>query len=325
MQETIPVIYIVTPSFNSEKTIDQTILSVVTQAGNFKIRYHVQDGASSDKTVEILKKWKSRIDTGTLPVFCKGVTFTFESAPDKGMYDAIVRGFGKFFMRPSDFMSWINADDIYQPGALALVADVGSKYSAEQISWIGGGVSIIRNDKLISHGERPAPTSVIRDGLCDGQHWYFVQQEGSFFRNFLWVMADGASALKGYKLAGDWNLWRVFAQQAELYEVPYPLGSFRLREGQISANKDEYMAEVNATVPLQSRRLALERLGQERGGPARYMLKVKYPSGELYVVKKTGTWALFHHYQKVFGDSPPIARENGEEVEVMNSPARQLG
>lgn len=317
MQEITPTIYIVTPCFNSQQTIDQTILSVVTQAGDFKIRYHVQDGASTDGTVEILNRWKSRINSGDFPIFCKGVTFTFESAPDEGMYDAIVKGFDKFVMGPSDFMSWINSDDIYLPGALALVAAVCEKYPAEQISWIGGGVSIIRNDRHITQGERPAPTSVIREGLCDGVHWYFVQQEGSFFRYLLWVMVDGAAALKSRKLAGDWNLWRLFARQAELYELPVPVGSFRLREGQISADMDKYMAEVNATVPLQNRRKSLKKLGKGRGGPIRYMIKTRYPSGDLYVVKKTGTWALFHYYKKVFGDNPPIPSESGEEVEVM--------
>jgi len=45
---------IVTPVLNGEKFLDQSILSVVSQAGPFTIRYHVQDGGSKDRTLEIL-------------------------------------------------------------------------------------------------------------------------------------------------------------------------------------------------------------------------------------------------------------------------------
>src|ERR1700730_3330723 len=45
---------IVTPVLNGEKFLDQTVLSVVSQAGPFTIRYHVQDGGSKDGTLQIL-------------------------------------------------------------------------------------------------------------------------------------------------------------------------------------------------------------------------------------------------------------------------------
>ena len=45
---------IVTPVFNGEKFLDQSILSVVSQTGPFTIRYHVQDGGSKDRTSEII-------------------------------------------------------------------------------------------------------------------------------------------------------------------------------------------------------------------------------------------------------------------------------
>ena len=35
---------IVTPCLNAERFIDETIFSVVSQAGPFRIRYHIQDG-----------------------------------------------------------------------------------------------------------------------------------------------------------------------------------------------------------------------------------------------------------------------------------------
>ena len=52
---------IVTPVLNGEKFLDQTILSVVSQAGPFSIRYHIQDGGSKDATLKLLAAWKARL------------------------------------------------------------------------------------------------------------------------------------------------------------------------------------------------------------------------------------------------------------------------
>ena len=49
---------IVTPVFNGARFLDETILSVLAQAGPFGLRYHVQDGGSTDGTVEKLAAWK---------------------------------------------------------------------------------------------------------------------------------------------------------------------------------------------------------------------------------------------------------------------------
>jgi hypothetical protein len=50
--------FIVTPSFNGASTIERTIISVVTQAGDFELNYHIEDGGSIDLTLAISKLWK---------------------------------------------------------------------------------------------------------------------------------------------------------------------------------------------------------------------------------------------------------------------------
>src|ERR1700736_6170418 len=52
---------IVTPVLDGEKFLDQTILSVVSKAGPFTIRYQIQDGGSKDATLKLLAAWKSRL------------------------------------------------------------------------------------------------------------------------------------------------------------------------------------------------------------------------------------------------------------------------
>jgi glycosyltransferase involved in cell wall biosynthesis len=57
---------IVTPSLNAARFIDETIFSVLSQAGLFRIRYHVQDGGSADGTLEKLARWRRLVEAGHL-------------------------------------------------------------------------------------------------------------------------------------------------------------------------------------------------------------------------------------------------------------------
>ena len=54
--------FIVTPVLNAIGTIDRTIWSIVAQAGDLDIHYHVQDGVSTDGTVERLRDWSRRLE-----------------------------------------------------------------------------------------------------------------------------------------------------------------------------------------------------------------------------------------------------------------------
>jgi glycosyltransferase involved in cell wall biosynthesis len=60
-------------------TIDQTISSVINQAGQFSIRYHIQDGGSTDGTLEKIQIWQNRILNQLHPIYCKNIVFTYES------------------------------------------------------------------------------------------------------------------------------------------------------------------------------------------------------------------------------------------------------
>jgi glycosyltransferase involved in cell wall biosynthesis len=261
-----PVIYIVTPCMNAASTIDQTILSVLSQAGDFSIRYHIQDGGSTDGTIEKLEQWKRRLDEGSLPVFCRNIVFTYASAADQGMYDALVKGFAVMSIPSVAFMTWINADDFLFPFAFVHVLNTHRNLPGK-ILWLGGQVSVIdekRNSWCMP--ERLLPTEVIASGLCDGKHWDFVQQEGTFFRKDLWDKAQKEGAFVGFKLAGDWNLWRIFARHATYYQLPWPLGTFRKQEGQLTQTSwDGYHAEIDAVVSQIDRLEIFKKLsGRER-------------------------------------------------------------
>ena len=87
-------ISIVTATYNSEKTLEETMLSVLSQ--NHKDFEHIiVDGASKDSTMEIVKKYEEKYE-GKLK---------YISEPDKGIYDAMNKG---IMMATGDIIGLLN-------------------------------------------------------------------------------------------------------------------------------------------------------------------------------------------------------------------------
>jgi glycosyltransferase involved in cell wall biosynthesis len=99
-----PKFSIITVSFNSVVTIEQTILSVLNQTYS-NIEYIIIDGGSTDGTVEIIKKHQAGISR-------------WVSEPDKGIYDAMNKGIR---LATGDWVGIINSDDYYELDAIEKV------------------------------------------------------------------------------------------------------------------------------------------------------------------------------------------------------------
>lgn len=100
----LPLVSIVTPSFNSGKFLEETIQSVLSQDYP-RIEYLVMDGSSTDGSAAILERYRDRLQ--------------YISQPDKGTADAINRGFQRSC---GEILTWLSADDCYLPGAVAAAA-----------------------------------------------------------------------------------------------------------------------------------------------------------------------------------------------------------
>jgi len=127
---------IVTPSLNQGKFIEQTICSVLSQAGDFFIDYIIMDGGSTDETIPIIQKYEKLLLEKRWPVKCNGITYRWTSEPDRGQSHAINKGFA---LAQGEILAWINSDDIYQHGALKLVAEVnwkGNDFCYGEGNWI---------------------------------------------------------------------------------------------------------------------------------------------------------------------------------------------
>ena len=300
----IPTITIVTPCLNAVGTIDQTISSVVNQAGPFNIHYHIQDGGSTDGTWERVQWWKRHVASSHFLRHCNEILFTAAQEEDTGLYDAIVKGFEKTHPPSHGFMTWINADDLLFQGALALVADFEKQFPSEKASWVGGATALVKDSRIISFWDTPKPTKALRHGLCEGTHWEFLQQEGVFFRGWLWRAAKAHKWMPKMKLAGDWNLWRLFAQHASLVQCNYPIGAFRVREGQLSGTqRGNYIQEIDSILSPEERK---SKLGEivENGTITRRLARSHYPNTNLHIYEEDIHRIAVDRFTKIFGKAP---------------------
>lgn len=97
MKAELPLVSIITPSFNQGEFIEKTILSVKNQ-NYIRIEHLIIDGGSTDKTIEIIKKYENTYNMRWI------------SEPDKGQADAIDKGFK---MAKGAILTWLNSDDYY--------------------------------------------------------------------------------------------------------------------------------------------------------------------------------------------------------------------
>jgi len=130
---TKPLFTILTVVLNNEEYLEQTIKSVLKQS--FKnYEYIIIDGGSSDKSLDIIKKYQNKIDY-------------WVSENDKGIYDAFNKGMS---LAQGQFVGIINSDDIYKTNSLKII----SKYikKNDKIDFIFGSV---KKHWGVLHGYKP--------------------------------------------------------------------------------------------------------------------------------------------------------------------------
>jgi len=231
-------ISIVTPCYNAERYIDETILSVITQKGDFEIEYFIMDGHSSDGTLEIIQKFKEMIDSGSFVPSCRKVSLTFISEPDDGMYDALVKGFRRV---TGDIVAYINSDDYYQPNSFSAVERIFN--GLPEVEWIVGMQLFYNEQGNVTHTW--LPYRYARAWILKGMYGSilpFIQQESTFWRKGLLDRVD-LDRLKTFRFAGDFYLWHTFGHYADLYAVRTLLGGFRTSSHQLSRQLDKYYEE----------------------------------------------------------------------------------
>lgn len=233
---------IITPCFNAEQYIAETIYSVINQSaivsGRAELEYIICDGGSTDRTVEIAK-------AAAIPANSQ---VKIISEPDSGMYDALSKGLQ---LASGDICAYINADDLYNLRAFDIVLDI---FGQKSVKWLTGYHTIYNDKSYLVYFQLPYRyrRSFIQRGLyappgVKTRNWKIrlplIQQESTFWSRELNPLIDH-QVLKSFRYAGDFYLWSRFATASELMIVAAHLGGYRVRKGQLGENIEGYYKEM---------------------------------------------------------------------------------
>jgi len=215
---------IVTPSYNQAPYIEATMQSVLTQDGP-PLQYMVLDGGSTDGSAEIIRRYSDRL------------TY-WESGPDKGQSDAIHRGFQR---GDGNILAWLNSDDTYEPGALALVARTFAENP--QAVFVYGDYYVLYPD-----GSKVLKPKVSFDFNIALYAYLMIPQPSAFWRREVYEEAGGLNLDLHYAM--DWDLFlRIGKRHPERFiHLSVPLSTFRVHPESKSVSKREAFRKENQFV-----------------------------------------------------------------------------
>ncbi len=214
-----PLVSIITPNFNGDKYLEETIRSVINQTYK-NVEYVLIDGKSTDRSLKIIKKYRNKINY-------------FESKKDNNIFHAVDKGIRKC---KGEIILWINSDDILHPKAAENVVKVFK--SDPKLLWINGICGHIKFNIKFFIIPYIYPRKIIAAGKAHKKFWGYVQQESVSFKKSLYLRTGGLDIKKGS--SGDYKLWQKFSKFSKLNTFFIRIGYFRTHTNQLSAKKDDY-------------------------------------------------------------------------------------
>ncbi len=187
------LVSIITPSYNQAAYLEQTILSVLSQ-DHPRIEYIVVDGASTDGSVEIIKKYAGR--------FANWV-----SEKDHGQAEAINKGFAR---ATGDIVAWLNSDDYYLQGTVSAAVKVFEE-NPDVVLVYGNMLAVDEHGKTfntLTYGQLS-----LEDLLC----FQIIGQPAVFMRHSALRKTGGLNPDFHFLL--DHLLWIQIARQGSILHV----------------------------------------------------------------------------------------------------------
>ena len=208
-----PFFSIITVCRNAEKTIEQTIQSVLGQTFQ-DLEYIIIDGASNDNTMDIINRYRKKIDVVV-------------SESDSGIYDAMNKGVA---LSKGEVIGIINSDDWYEPNTLELVAEKYNKCNKETIIH---GLCKYYDEK--------------KEGMILGYH-HDVLRRQSIAHPTCFVPKNIYKKIgiydPGYKVAADYEfLLRCYLSEIQFIRIDRVLANFRI--GGFSSENDGQSEGLN--------------------------------------------------------------------------------
>lgn len=217
-------ISVVIAVYNAERTLKQTLESIVNQA-YANLELIIVDGKSTDGTHAILKNYDNYISQ-------------FISEKDRGQYFALNKGFS---LCTGDVLTWLNADDILANNSLKKINQIFS--SCKKFQWVIGRRGYLVDGKLKRDVRMVYYNWAINYGLYIPSVLGFLQQEGVFFTKDLWMKAGPLNC--DYSLAADYHLWSQFSKEAKLYTFDEQFAYFRISpDSRSKIGQDIYFNEI---------------------------------------------------------------------------------
>ena len=191
----LPLVSIITPSYNQASFLEETITSVLTQDYP-RIEYIIMDGGSTAGSVDVIQKYADKLAY-------------WESVKDKGQTDAINKGFNR---ASGDILAWINSDDTYNPKAVGEAV----KFLIEhpEIAMVYADCNFINeNGEIIGKfASRQTDYAKLRRG------YVHIPQQTMFFRAEYWKQLGPLDP--SFYFAMDYDLWVRIAKQSPIQYLP---------------------------------------------------------------------------------------------------------
>jgi glycosyltransferase involved in cell wall biosynthesis len=189
-EKTISIITVVK---NAESTIERTIQSVLNQ-NHSNIEYIIVNGYSTDKTNEILEKYKDKINL-------------IINKKDGGIWEAMNIGLEK---ATGDIVGFLNADDYYYSGALKIV---NHYFSSHQIDFLFGTVDKYK----LMHGYKPWKSKWSFGFYTSHSVGFFIKTKkhkevGNYDPKYLSADLD-----LFYKMVNNFNMRGIASKKTEVF------------------------------------------------------------------------------------------------------------
>jgi GT2 family glycosyltransferase len=187
------LVSIVTPSFNQASYLEQTLRSVLEQDYP-RIEYIVVDGASSDGSVDVIKKYADKLAW-------------WVSEKDSGQAEAINKGLAR---ATGEIIAWLNSDDYYLPNAISRAVKIFEE-NPDVVMVYGDMLAVDEHGHTINVLKYKKLT--LEDLLC----FQIIGQPAVFFRREAYEKTGGLDT--SFHLLLDHQFWIRIAQHGKILHV----------------------------------------------------------------------------------------------------------